>query len=363
MIQDDGRWRLSLRADQNPLVETATGLTTVLPSSNSTSTLPTTSKPALPTAPIRGLPSGTAKDTAFLKRNLFVIQLRGLGDFSEPIATPPEPSKLGKPVLFATPPIKFWVQNGVPYSLVTEATSSDVQMSVSSIAAFDGLPSLNVPGNNVGTTIVDHTPDGGLDPIRHMPAPAGVNAVRPSVASVGRARAIIPPSAPVPPTEELQLLDPNVDPLGRPAVKVSQVVGPDGLLRVDYGVQSLILEFGYHGRPKVTFRQGVSAGMAAKVAREQTRQTVSRFIARTGAPEARRKAGETLRNVAGSTADRIQNVAKAAAAPVIQIVKMIPGIQMLTSPPEQSIENERDALVKRGTAQLTSLEGSIPTVR
>jgi hypothetical protein len=298
---------------------------------------------------------------------------------------------------------------------------------VLSVAAFDDLPSLSVPGNNIGKTIVDHAPDTTPDPIRSMPAPAGVNAVRPSITSVIQARTRMPPSAPVPPTEELQLLDPNVDPLGRPAVKVSQTVGPDGLMRVDippavlvhrfyytgdrsfqgpmlpggptilvfnhpddgeriylevqmppgaprviytrhsieynYGVQSLIVDFGLHGRPKVTFRQGVSPRLAAKVAREQTRQTVSRFIARTGAPEARRKAGETLRNVAGSTADRIHDVAKAAVAPVIQVAKMIPGVQMLTSPPEQSIENERDALVKRGTAELTSLEGSIPTVR
>jgi hypothetical protein len=300
-------------------------------------------------------------------------------------------------------------------------------VSVMSAAASDGLPSLSVPGNNVGTTIVDHSPDGGVDPIRSMPAPAGVNAVRPSVTSVLQARSHMPAGAPVPPTEELQLLDPNVDPLGRPVAKVSQTVGPDGTVKVDippavlvhryyytgdrsfqgpllpggptivvfnhpdngeriyleiqmppgaprviytrhaieynYGVQSLILTFGHHGRPKVTFRQGVSAGLAAKVAREQTRQTVSRFIARTGAPEARRKAGQTLRNVAGSTADRIHDVAKAAVAPIIQIAKMIPGVQMLTSPPEQSIENERDALIQRGTAELTSLQGSIPTVR
>jgi len=126
-ILDDGHWRLSLQADQNPLVETATALTTVMPSSTTSSALHTMAKPALPTAPIRGLPSGVAKQTSFLKRNLFVIRLRGLGDFGEVIATPPQPSKLGKPVLFATPPIEFWVQNGVPYPLVVEAGLLDVQ--------------------------------------------------------------------------------------------------------------------------------------------------------------------------------------------------------------------------------------------
>jgi hypothetical protein len=126
-IQEDGRWRLTLQADQNPVVETATALTTVLPSSNSSQLLPTTSKPSLPIAPIRALPAGTAKDTAFLKRNLFVVRVRGLGAFGEEIAIPAQPSILGKPVLFRTPPIEFWVQNGVPYSVVCESHSSDAK--------------------------------------------------------------------------------------------------------------------------------------------------------------------------------------------------------------------------------------------
>jgi hypothetical protein len=132
-IQDDGRWRLSLEADQNPLIDTATALTTVQPSTTLNAPLPTTSKPVLPTAPIRGFPTGSAKDTAFIKRNLFVIRLRGLGDFSEGIANPPVPSAIGKPVLFATPPIKFWVQNGVPYSLVVGAALPDVRASFDQI--------------------------------------------------------------------------------------------------------------------------------------------------------------------------------------------------------------------------------------
>ena len=115
------------------MIETATALTTVQPSTTLNSTLPTMGKPALPIAPIRGLPAGSAKDTAFIKRNLFVIRLRGLGDFSEGIASPPVPSPIGKPVLFATPPIKFWVQNGVPYSLVIGAALPDVRASFDQI--------------------------------------------------------------------------------------------------------------------------------------------------------------------------------------------------------------------------------------
>jgi hypothetical protein len=124
-IEDNGHWRLSLQADQNPLVEESTALTTVLPSTTLNTGLPAPGKPALPTAPIRGLPAVRLKHTTFLKRNLFVIRVRGLGDFAEPIAVPPAPPALGKPVLLSLPSIEFWVQNGVQLPLVREGYHED----------------------------------------------------------------------------------------------------------------------------------------------------------------------------------------------------------------------------------------------
>jgi hypothetical protein len=134
-------------------------------------------------------------------------------------------------------------------------------------------------------------------------------------------------------------------------------------IEYNYGVQSIVLSFGAHGRPKVTFRQGISGVMWHRIAREHTRQTVSRFIARTGAPEASRKIHEQAQNMCRSAADRIHDIGKAAVTPVVQIVKLVPGISFLTTPSEQSVANERDALVKRGEAELTSLDSSIGTVR
>jgi hypothetical protein len=293
--------------------------------------------------------------------------------------------------------------------------------------ASDGLPSLGVPGNTVGSPLLDHSADLGAGPIRAMPGAAGINPVRPGISAAFAARSHLPASVPVPPTQELELLDPNVDPLGRPTAKVSQTVGPDGLARIDippavlvhrfyytgdrsfqgpmlpggptivvvnhpadgeriylqiqmlpgapriiytrhsieynYGAQAIILSFGAHGRPKVTFRQGISAVMRGKIAHEETRQSVQRFIARTGVPEARRKIREQARNVGRSAADRIHDIGKAAVTPVIQLVKLVPGINLLTNPPEQSVENEREVLLKRGTAQLASFDSSIKTVR
>jgi hypothetical protein len=295
-------------------------------------------------------------------------------------------------------------------------------------SAGDGTSSAMVPGNTIpGQQAVDHAPDFEADPIRRMPAAAGINAVRPSVSALKLPPPHLPTAVPVPPTQELQVLDPNVDPLGRPTVKVSEITGPDGLKHIDippcviihmfyytgdrsfqgpmlpggptivvlnhpadgerlyieiqmppgapritytrhsveynYGFQTIVLTFALHGRPKVTMRQGVSGLTEARMARQEARQAASRFIARTGLPEARRKIRAQAQNVARSAADRIHDVGKAAAGPIVSIVKLIPGINLLTSNPEQSVENERDTLVQTASATLSSTESSIKTVR
>ena len=108
IINDRGYWRLSLQADQNPQV--------IIPDAGV----------AVPTAAqVRGLPGGQLKQTNYLKRNLFVIRVRGLGAYSESLPTPPAPGAQGKPVLMALSPIEFWVQRGVPYSGVFENENRD----------------------------------------------------------------------------------------------------------------------------------------------------------------------------------------------------------------------------------------------
>jgi hypothetical protein len=68
-----------------------------------------------------------------------------------------------------------------------------------------------------------------------------------------------------------------------------------------------------------------------------------------------------LKNVAGNSADRLHDIGKAAVTPVVQMVKLIPGIQMLTSPPENSVEKERDTLVRQAQSEAARLEPSIST--
>jgi hypothetical protein len=107
-IREDGFWRVSLRADQNPQV-----------------VAPNVVTPPVGQAPIRGLPAVRLKETLYLKRNLFDVKFRGLGLYGEPLPTPPSPPPLGKPVLLDLCTLSFWVQRGIPYDLVREGWCRD----------------------------------------------------------------------------------------------------------------------------------------------------------------------------------------------------------------------------------------------
>jgi hypothetical protein len=120
-INENGWWRLNLRADQNPQAVSPT--TPAAPAAT-----PANGAPRPVNAPIRGLPNVSLKQTLHIKRNLFIINIRGLGGFSEPVSVPPTPPTLGKPVLLALEPIQFWVQNGVPYWLVTQGCCPDASV-------------------------------------------------------------------------------------------------------------------------------------------------------------------------------------------------------------------------------------------
>jgi hypothetical protein len=287
---------------------------------------------------------------------------------------------------------------------------------------LSGVPSI---GQDVRQSLVPLTANEA--PQSAAPAAAGIQPVRLSVVQALQRRAHLPESAPVPPTQEIEVLDPNVDPMGRPTVRVQPVVGADGIGRIDipptvlvhrfyytgdrsfqgpmlpggpsiivvnhpndgerlyievqmlpgaprviytrheieynYGVQSMILTFGAHGRPKISYRQGVSAGTRVRVAAAQVRQGTARLVERTGAPAAARKVLDGAKNAAETGADHVHDIGKAVVTPVIKIVQIIPGVKMLTSSAEDRVEHERDTLVQQASTDVTKLEASIPTNR
>jgi hypothetical protein len=110
--REDGFWRLSLRADQNPRPE------------------PTSMKTAPDVqAQVRGLPDVILKQTGHLKRNLFVVRLRGLGSFTEALPVNSALPVVGKPVLAEFPDQYFWVQSGVPRPYLSQGVDPDIAAS------------------------------------------------------------------------------------------------------------------------------------------------------------------------------------------------------------------------------------------
>lgn len=261
-------------------------------------------------------------------------------------------------------------------------------------------------------------------------APAG-SAPPPSSVQVREARAYALRQArnevkvAVPPALEIEVLDPNVDPLGNPAVltKTNQAgkfvidippavlvhryyytgersfQGPmipggptilvmnhprngerlyvetqmlPGAPRVkytsssieyDYESQAIILKFGHHGKPTVTYRQGVPLAIRIKQGSARRHEKLDNFVQRTGIPTAGGKIREVGKNVAETTADRIKDVGTMAFAPVIQIVKATPLGNAFTSSPEDRATKARDGAVQRAQQTVNSLGADIPTVR
>lgn len=108
MLQSDGSWRVSLRADQNP------GSTVGVAAAGSATTVPVAVTPALPVPPAQ-------KQTSHLKRNEFHVAVRGYG--ADKASESADLKAPGKPLLFHIDLQPFWVQNGVPRNMVWDGTS------------------------------------------------------------------------------------------------------------------------------------------------------------------------------------------------------------------------------------------------
>lgn len=101
-VRSDGFWTLSLRADQNPVV---------LPG------------PPPPPRDVGGS-SAPALQTAHVRRNLFILHVRGYTAFRAP--DPDPDSGPGHPLLFELSPEPFLVQRGVPEFLTFRGVDTSV---------------------------------------------------------------------------------------------------------------------------------------------------------------------------------------------------------------------------------------------
>jgi hypothetical protein len=230
-----------------------------------------------------------------------------------------------------------------------------------------------------------------------------------------------PHAAPVPPTLEIEILDPNVDPLGMPAAIPKEIL--PGLTRVDipstvlvhkyyysgdrsfqarfvpggptivvanhpktgerlyipvmmvpgapkvtytshaiaydFGNQTICIQFCWlTGRPEVHYSNHVvSQSTWAKLT--AMHKETKNLIERTGLPNAGRKLTAVTKNVTETSVDNMREAGKMIIAPVIQVGKMIPGINTLTSHPEDRASSLRDVQIQKTLEERLRQEGEI----
>ncbi|WZO98243.1 hypothetical protein EP7_005302 [Isosphaeraceae bacterium EP7] len=203
---------------------------------------------------------------------------------------------------------------------------------------------------------------------------------------------------PVPPALEIEVLDPNADPVGNPAVET--IPGPDGRMLVDiprlvlvhryyytgdrsfqfriipggpailvvnhprtserlyiettlppgaprviyrydsieydYGSQGVKLTFGKHGGSKIAYRQG------SRTTPEERRAEREVKLA-TKPTEPRRRFGESFRNAGTAASDGVHNLGRAVTQPIAGALKATP-LGNLRRNPEREAINAREAL-------------------
>ena len=231
----------------------------------------------------------------------------------------------------------------------------------------------------------------------------------------------------VPPGLEIEVLDPNVDPRGNPAVITTP--GPDGRILVDvpptvlvhryyytgdrsfqapllpggpcivvanhpktgerlyvpvqfppgaprvtysgdaidydYGSQGVTINFCclFCAGPKVTYRNGVTLTRQAANVASAACDAARRLIERTGIPECADKAASGAKSVVVTTVDRANDLGKRLAAPPIALIRATPLAGLFTESPETAATKARDAAVQRAAQQAQQADIFIKTNR
>lgn len=223
------------------------------------------------------------------------------------------------------------------------------------------------------------------------------------------------PSAPVPPTLEIEVLDPGVDPVGNPAVIVRpfsdgvakvevpptvlvhryyytgnrsfqgplltggpcivvanhpksgerayvSVQMPPGAPRVsydadaieyDFGPQSVTVKFGHLKNTVHYAQQGTRLGERVHDAARTKIDNTKEFVRRTGLPDAVDRTKELTRNLAFRTADGVNAVGRATITPIRTLFGFVPGFNAVTETPDERALRDRDSEIRRGVRQQT----------
>jgi hypothetical protein len=253
--------------------------------------------------------------------------------------------------------------------------------------------------------------------------PGSARASNPAAMLLSSIREAAP--APVPPTLEIEVLDPNVDPLGNPAVIVrddgfgpsivdippvvlvhryyytgdrcfqgpmlpggpSIVVVNDprdgqrcyipvqmlpGAPRVhysgrkieyDYGRSGISISFGLWGKPKVVYRNHVPTTRRAKTMIVGAGKGAGQLVERSGLPNLAKMGAEGTENVVVNTRNAVEDLGQGLLAPVIGLVGSTPLGSIFRGNPEDQAQRRRDAEVRRAARENAKAAFSLPTLR
>jgi len=228
-------------------------------------------------------------------------------------------------------------------------------------------------------------------------------------------------NAPFLPTQEIEILDPNVDPEGRPVVRpkpkgngVMDVDIPPTIIvhkyyysgdrsfrgpyipggpsvvvaghprtgervyvptmmfpgfptvtyrsssiRYDYGPQSVEVCFGWF-KPRVVYSQGTKVGESAKDVAERLGNGTRNLVQRTDLPVMADKVKTGAKNALANVTDATRRVSEAVRLPVINAARAIPGVSGLFKTPEPISARREDLSMVRQQAEFQRLETAFP---
>jgi len=231
--------------------------------------------------------------------------------------------------------------------------------------------------------------------------------------------------APVPPALEIEVLDPNVDPRGNPAVilrdrgngrssvEIPPVVlvhryyytgdrsfqgpmlpgGPSivvvhhpktgeqcyipvqmlpgaprvhysgGAIEYDYGRHGITISFGLFGRPKVSYRNHRSVQRTAVQTAMKATERVGNAWERSGLAEAAEGGVQSTKGFVASTSNGARDAGKALVTPAAQLIKATPLGALFRDKTEQHARRRRDREVRATAAERARADVSLSTLR
>jgi hypothetical protein len=129
----------------------------------------------------------------------------------------------------------------------------------------------------------------------------------------------------------------------------------------DYGTQAITICFRLFGKTSVSIREGVPLTKRVHEASAKVRDGTKGLIQRTDLPEFAHAIVGGTKNAAVAAIDGANDLARVVINPAIQVIRVTPLANVFGNNPEQRATRERDKLVKRSAAESRLADAYIPT--